>query len=349
MNGRQEHQEFLEKKIYKKLQGKPQYLLDYSKTFGDKTVSTKNSYIDYIIEFLDYLENEMGYNIKDPSCFKNIRTSLLNGYSEHIRYRYVEKKDNNGNIKINKLENGNGIRAAKIYAIKNFFKFLYIDKYILEDPSVQVSIPKINNEINIIEMNESEVAILKNNIIKGVGSSKAKKRQTPWKYRDLAIVMIGLVTGLRVESIVEINITDIDFQTFSINVIEKGNKARTCYIGENTIEILYKWLDDRERILDGQNINALFISSIKKNNQYTRITTSGVRKLISKYTYNIDKHITPHKLRSTCATTTYRHTGDIYLTASVLGHKNIQNTRRYAAVADTERKTTATKLDNIFG
>lgn len=349
MNGRQEHQELLEKKIRTKLQGRPQYLIDYSKTFGDKTVSTKNSYIDYVIEFLDYLGNELGYDTRDPLCFKNIRTSLLNGYSEYVRYRYINKKDESGNLKRTKLENGNGIRAAKIYAIKNFFNFLYIDKYISENPSTQVSIPKVNNEIDIVEMNEKEVTILKNNIIKGVGSSKAKKRQTPWKYRDLAIVMIGLVTGLRVESIVEINISDIDFQAYSINVIEKGNKARTCYIGENTMEVLYKWLEDRECILEDQNINALFISSMKKNNQYIRITTSGVRKLIAKYTYNIDKHITPHKLRSTCATTTYRHTGDIYLTASVLGHKNIQNTRRYAAIAESERKTTATKLDNIFG
>lgn len=340
MNGRQEYQKLIEEKIRKKLIGKPQYLIDYSRTFGDKTVCTKNSYLHYVIDFLNYLNTELNYNITDTICFKNIKTSTINGYSEYIRYKNVD------NLKI---ENGESIRATKIYAIKDFFDFLYNDGYIDSNPSLNVSIPKVKNNIQVVALNEDEVDVLKHNIMNGVGTSKAKKRQSTWKNRDLAIVMIGLVTGLRVEAIVEINLSDINFQTYSIDVIEKGNIPRTCFIGENTMNILNIWLKERNEILNGQQCDALFLSSIKKDGLYVRITTSGVRKLISKYTKNIDKHITPHKLRSTCATTTYKHTGDIYLTASVLGHKNIQNTRRYAMVADSERRTAASKLDNIFG
>lgn len=349
MTGRQETQERLESIVRKKLIGKPQYLIDYSKTFGDKTAVTKRDYINYIVDFLNYLEKELNYDISNVSCFKDVKTSTLNGYSEYIRYRIV-KNEKGESIK---KENGERIRASRIYAIKDFFKFLYIDRYIDYNPSLEVSIPKNKNEIQVVALTEEEVQMLKQNILSGVGSSKAIKRQAIWKNRDLAIVMIGLVTGLRVESIVEINVSDIDFKSYSINVVEKGNKLRTCYIGQNTMNILEDWLEDRSWMLNvdpnGDKCEALFLSSIKKNGSYTRITTSGVGKLIRKYTQNIDKHITPHKLRSTCATTTYKHTGDIYLTASVLGHKNIQNTRRYAAVADSERKTTATKLDNIFG
>lgn len=349
MNGRQERQEIIEMKINKKLKNKPQYLIDYSRTFGDKTIGTKNAYIDYIIDFIDYLNNELGYDINNPDCFKDIKTSTINGYSEYIRYRIIKKENENGIIEDIRVENGESIRASKIYAIKDFFNFLYVDKYINDNPSLSASIPKVKNEIQVVALSEDEVSILKHNIENGVGSDKAKKRQSIWKNRDLAIVMIGLVTGLRVESIVEINMSDIDFHTYSINVIEKGNKARTCYIGKNTMIVLQDWIDDRNAILNGEKCNALFISSIKKNGLHTRITTSGVRKLINKYTLNINKRITPHKLRSTCATTTYQHTGDIYLTASVLGHKNIQNTRRYAMVAESERRTAASKLDNIFG
>ena len=348
MNGRQEHQEFIEMKIRKKLKNKPQYLIDYSRTFGDKTICTKNAYIDYVIDFLNYLNTELGYDINDTDCFKNIKTSTINGYSEHIRYRIIEKKKDGKVIETRKVENGESIRASKLYAIKDFFNFLCIDKYINEDPSLNISIPKAKDETQVIALNEKEVSILKKNIENGVGTSKAKRRQSPWKNRDLAIVMIGLVTGLRVESLVEINMSDIDFQTYSINVIEKGNKARTCYIGNNTMDILKNWINDRDKILDGEKCNALFLSSMKKDGLHTRITTSGVRKLINKYTSNINKKITPHKLRSTCATMTYQNTGDIYLTASLLGHKNIQNTRRYAMVAESERKTAASKLDNIF-
>lgn len=345
MTGRQETQERLEEMVRKKLIGKPQYLVDYSKTFGDKTAVTKRDYINYISDFLNYLETELNYDISSPICFKDVKTSTLNGYSEHIRYRITKNKKGE-NIK---TENGVSIRASRIYAIKDFFKFLCDDRYIDYNPSIEVSIPKNKNEIQVVALTEEEVQTLKNNILSGVGSSKAVKRQALWKNRDLAIVMIGLVTGLRVESIVEIDISNIDFKSYSINVVEKGNKMRTCYIGQNTMNILENWIEDRNWMLNGEECEALFLSSIKKNGSYTRMTTSGVRKLIDKYTQNIDKHITPHKLRSTCATTTYKHTGDIYLTASVLGHKNIQNTRRYAAVADSERKATASKLDNIFG
>ena len=342
MSGRQENQILIENKIKKKLDGKPKYLIDYSKTFGDKTVGTKLAYINYVIDFLNYLRDELDYDITNPYCFSDIRTSTINGYSEYSKYKNVKENSI-------KIENGASIRASKIYAIKNFFNFLCDDKYISENPSLNVSIPKEKNEIDVVAMDENEVEILKNNIINGIGSSKAKKRQSVWKNRDLSIVMIGLVTGLRVESIVEINISDIDFKSYSINVVEKGNKARTCYIGENTMNILKDWIKDRREILNEEECDALFLSSIKRNNTHVRITTSGVRKLIDKYTRNINKNITPHKLRSTCATITYKNTGDIYLTASVLGHKNIQNTRRYAMVADSERRTAASKLDNIFG
>lgn len=349
MNGRQERQEIVEKQIHQKLLGQPKYLIDYSKTFNDKTFNTKISYLNYIIDFLNYLKVECQYDITNPECFKYIKPSTINGYSEYIKYRNVARRDEDGNPYIVRVENGESIRATKIYAIKDFFNFLCTDNYLEYDPSTNVPVPKVNNETQITFLDEDEVYLLKQNIMHGIGSNKAKKRQSHWRNRDLAIVMIGLVTGLRVESIVEINLFDIDFESLSINVIEKGNKARTCFIGENTMKVLNAWLQDRDAILNGQKCNALFLSSITKDGQYVRITTSGVRKLVRKYTANINKRITPHKLRSTCATTTYRHTGDIYLTASVIGHKNIQNTRRYAMVAESERKSAASKLDNIFG
>ena len=71
-------------------------------------------------------------------------------------------------------------------------------------------------------------------------------------------------------------------------------------------------------------------------------------KMLSKYTYNIDKKITPHKLRSTAATNLYEQTGDIYLVADVLGHANIQNTRRYAKVSNGKRIDAANKLSNLI-
>ena len=133
-----------------------------------------------------------------------------------------------------------------------------------------------------------------------------------------------------------------------MKIMRKGHKEDIVYFGDEVEAALLEYIEHRTEIFKpiDEDADALFISS--KNR---RISVRAVELLVKKYAMltTTVKHITPHKLRSTCATTTYKHTGDIYLTASVLGHKNIQNTRRYAAVADSERKTTATKLDNIFG
>ena len=66
---------------------------------------------------------------------------------------------------------------------------------------------------------------------------------------------------------------------------------------------------------------------------------------IKRYTKGINKHITPHKMRSTCAMKLYDKTGDIYLTAQQLGHANIKNTMIYAKATDEKRRMAAEILD----
>ena len=57
------------------------------------------------------------------------------------------------------------------------------------------------------------------------------------------------------------------------------------------------------------------------------------------------KKITPHKLRSTYGTTLYQETGDIYLVADVLGHKDVNTTKKhYAAMDDARRRKAATAV-----
>lgn len=92
--------------------------------------------------------------------------------------------------------------------------------------------------------------------------------------------------------------------------------------------------------------NALFLSL--KN---SRLTTRSVEKLVKKYTgaANINKKITPHKLRSTYGTNLYKETGDIYLVADALGHKSVETTRQhYAAIDDDRRKLAGKFSGSIF-
>jgi len=69
----------------------------------------------------------------------------------------------------------------------------------------------------------------------------------------------------------------------------------------------------------------------------------AVENLVKKYTKEVTstKHITPHKLRSTYGTALYKETGDIYLVADVLGHKDVNTTKRHYAALDDERRRKA--------
>ena len=157
--------------------------------------------------------------------------------------------------------------------------------------------------------------------------------------RDLCIITLGCATGLRVSAIRNIDIEDIDFNSKIIHVIEKGNKKRDICIGDNTIRIIKTWMEDRQRIY-GNNSGALFMSQ-KKN----RMAVRTIEEMIHNAAKGIDKHITPHKMRSTCAMRLYEKTGDIYLTAQQLGHENISNTMKYAKATEERRREAAELLD----
>ena len=85
---------------------------------------------------------------------------------------------------------------------------------------------------------------------------------------------------------------------------------------------------------------ALFYST-----QNRRISVSAVENLVKKYSRQVTplKKITPHKLRSTYGTTLYQETGDIYLVADVLGHKDVNTTRKHYAAQDENRRRRAAK------
>ena len=334
MNGRQETNEAIERFLSEKLINKPKVLHDYRYSFAGKTAMTKRNYIVTVINYLDYLSAN-NFNITDPSNFSSIKPSDINRYMEEkIHYRYVEGK---------RVENKEDSRAVKLFAISNFFNFLMAEGYIDHNPCDKVSVPHSSVEKEIVALDSDEITKMMNNIKTGVGSKKSIAEDRKYINRNLAIVALGFSVGLRVTSICEINISDIDFSANKITVREKGNKERDVFFGNNTKEIIIKWISDRNKLFPNIATDALFISKKKQ-----RLAPRSVADMIKKYSVGINKHITPHKMRSTCATNLYEKTGDIYLVQSVLGHKNIENTRRYAKMSGNKRMEAAKIMDDLI-
>ena len=159
------------------------------------------------------------------------------------------------------------------------------------------------------------------------------------KVRDLAMMSLLLGTGIRVSECVGLNINDIDLDTCGARVYRKGGKESVIYFSDEVRDVLEDYLDEREMIdaVPG-NEDALFLSMQRK-----RINVRSVENLVKKYAKLVTplKKITPHKLRSTYGTSLYRETGDIYLVASVLGHNDVNTTRKHYAAQEEERRRSA--------
>jgi site-specific recombinase XerD len=150
--------------------------------------------------------------------------------------------------------------------------------------------------------------------------------------------MLG--TGIRVSECVGLDIADVDLKNNGIKVHRKGGAEVVVYFGEEVRGALCDYLSERKDINAAVgHEDALFLSMQNK-----RISVRAVENLVKKYSKLVTnlKNITPHKLRSTYGTSLYRETGDIYLVADVLGHKDVNTTRKhYAAIEDDRRRKAA--------
>lgn len=324
MNGKLEKIIAADKKMENKLKVHPPILKEfyYDMKDEDKSYTTINNYIDHVIHFMRFVTNDRYRR----DFYKSVTPQDVKRYMNNIK-----RKEVNGEV----IEVGDEIRAARWSSLNTFFTFLKNNDYIEENPVEKTKRPRAKVEHTVTYLNEEEISILLNNI---------KEIAAPmFATRDLCIVSLGLTTGLRVSAICNININDIDFYENRIKVIEKGNKTRYIRFGENTKILINNCIADRGKYFSSVDTDALFVS---RNGN--RISTSMVGVLIEKYTNGItSKHITPHKLRASCATNLYQKTGDLLLTSKILGHENIQTTRRYAAVADSSVDKATQILDDL--
>lgn len=324
-NGRLEKEISELNKINAKLGELPTVIRDYFYYLeaADKSYTTIKVYINYVVNLMDYCTGGQ----RDECFYNKITPSIINEYMSSIRY----KTGRNGeSIKV-----GNGIRAARWSALNTFFGYLKSNQLIENNPMAQTFRPSCKQEKNVTFLTEKEIQ----HCIKNVYNNCAEK----FINRDVCIISLGISMGLRVSAITQINLEDIDLKNNTIRVVEKGNKHRVMIFGENLKQKLIAWLDDRDKYFYDIQTDALFVS--RKRN---RISVSAVEDMIAKYTKDIDKHITPHKLRATCATNLYKKTGDIYMVADQLGHANIATSKIYTEIDHESRTKAANILDNLI-
>ena len=233
-------------------------------------------------------------------------------------------------------------KSRKLSAIRSMYHYFFNSELIDRDVAALIPMPK-RHEKAIIHLEADEVARLLDQVEDGTGLTESQKKfHEKTKVRDTAMLTLLLGTGIRVSECVGLDLTDINFNENGIKVHRKGGYDAIVYFGDEVEQALRAYLVERRQIIpqDG-NENALFLSLQNK-----RISVRAVEKLVKKYASTVTtlKKITPHKLRSTYGTSLYRETGDIYLVADVLGHKDVNTTRRHYAALDEDRRRRAANV-----
>lgn len=330
MNARQEVDKKNIKTMRNILSNCPDIVTDYINSLTNKTTYTKLVYARYMKLFVDYINVKFKFDINNPKAYKKIKPMDISSYIETIKY--TEEGAEKSASYVN----------AQLAAIKGFFEFLELNDMIPVNPCRKIKQIKDQKIHEITVITDEDFLIMLKNIQNGTGNHKARAIQKKWINRDVALLMLGLTTGLRISAIVGINVDDVDFKKKYIIVTEKGNKQNKILIGDKTIEFLKLWLDDRNKYVN-KDERALFVCKTGK-----RMSVDAVEKRFVQIAEGTGKKITPHKMRATCATRLYEQTGDIYLVQQQLGHKNIKNTERYAKVSEQKMAEAANILNNIF-
>lgn len=306
---------------------------------ANTTTLTRLNYGYDIRTFFNYLATKIsrfrGKTSKDitPNDIESLSPFEIEAYLSYVE---IYRKD--GNI----VKNGARGKSRKLAAIRSMVKYFEKKQIIRYNPTASVDTPKLR-EKEIIRLDGDEIENMLDVVDTGEGlTERQQKYQENTRIRDLAMVSLLLGTGIRVSELVGIDIDDVNFDDLSFVVTRKGGARVILYFSEEVAGYLYDYYSARVADKTLKDEPALFLSLQKR-----RITTRAVENIVKKYSTIATplKHITPHKLRSTFGTQLYRNTGDIYVVADVLGHKDVNTTKRhYAAITEDIRRNASTKV-----
>lgn len=326
----------------------PDFTRDYFRSIESTTSpKTRISYAYDIRVFFQFLLEVnpvfKNYSMKDFKVqdLERLEPVDIEEYMEYLKV--YDTKDDRTKEK-RRITNSERGLFRKMSALRSFYGYYFKRQIIEKNPTLLVDMPKLHDKA-IIRLDVDEVAELLDHVetcgSKLTGQAKVYYEKT--KERDIAILTLLLGTGIRVSECVGLDIGDVDFKNNGITVTRKGGNQMVVYFGDEVEQALRNYLETTRKAvtpLSGYE-NALFLSTQKR-----RMGVQAVENMVKKYARQVtpNKKITPHKLRSTYGTSLYKETGDIYLVADVLGHKDVNTTKKHYAAIDEDRRRSAANI-----
>ena len=332
----------------------PPFCTDYFRGIASSTSPrTQTGYCRDIYTFLQFvvMRNPLyrDSEIKDIplKVLEEMTPADIDEYLEHLNYYIFEGTE---------YRNGESAKARKLSALSNMYSFFNKRQIVSNNPLNAIERPKVHDKV-IITLDQEQIFDLMDAVESPTNmTDRQKKFHNLTMARDRAILTSFLGTGMRVSELAGLDVTDVDFNNQTFRVIRKGGNEAYIYFGddvrdalcyylgiqeepENTNEEI-KQLSPRDALLKGNDEEKALFLSLRGN----RMAVRSIEVMVKKYCtmINTNKKITPHKLRSTYGTALYKETGDIYLVADVLGHKDVNTTKKhYTEMTNDNRKRAA--------
>lgn len=308
----------------------PKFCLTFFRGIEPHTsLLTRINYAYDLRLFFAFLQDELGKNMTAFQA-KDLQSISMTDFERYLEYLRLYYKDDTA------IENSEKGLARKVASLRTFYKYYYSREEIETNITTKLETPKIH-EKPILRLTQVEALRLLHAIDTGDGlTDKQKDYHSRTRGRDLAIFTLFLTTGIRISELCALDVSDIDLDEMCFKVLRKGGNEALLYFGEETAAALGDYIEQRKSQASYSRSSPLFLSI-----QGKRISVRAMQMLVQKYARIAVplKSISPHKLRSTYGTLLYQNTGDIYLVADVLGHKDVNTTRKhYAAIDENQRK-----------
>jgi integrase/recombinase XerC len=269
------------------LQNKFITYLSSEKRFSEHTIK---SYTNDLKQFISFLSSE--FQIIDEIneiSFQIIRTWIASLLEKGLSPRSVNRK---------------------ISTLKTYFKFLIREGKLIENPMMKVVAPKSKKRLPVF-IEEDQIASLLNEVQFEEGFVGQ---------RNKLIIELFYVTGIRLSELINIKISDVDFNNQSIKVLGKRNKERIIPLSSTTINSLNNFIENNQK-------NHFLFTNLDGMKLYTKLVYRLVNKYIAKIS-SVNKK-SPHILRHTFATHMLNNGADINAIKELLGHANLSATQVY--------------------
>lgn len=326
-------------KINELLNGMPEFIQDYydSLVAKGRSTNTIKSYLYEVGVFLKFV----GTIVKKKNI-NDIYVTDLDKINRKQIEKYVAKSESGAPLEKTAMR-------RRLSVVKSIYKYYFSNSDIATNPVLEMEGAKLE-EKEVIKLNADQVKALLDCIQNQEGLKEHSKAYSEkLVYRDLAIVMVLLGTGMRVSELVGLNMNDYDLTTPEhpcFHIIRKGSDQDIVYFVPAVKAAVDDYLEfTRSLLLASADENALFLST-----QHKRMGVSSIEKMVKKYckAAGLPDNISPHKLRATFATTVYKQTKEIYAVKDALHHKSIDTSKHYIGDKEERKQSAAIAAGSMF-